>query len=111
MHWDDTLQIRFGAEYRLKTIAFRGGYYWDPSPAPDRTMSVLLPSFDFHVLTAGIGYSLDGLKMEFGLEYLMGRERNVDYLKKQTMPGWETAMPGEYNMNVLSPNISVSFAF
>lgn len=111
MYWKDTLQIRFGAEYRYKAFAFRAGYYWDPSPAPDKTMNVLLPSFDFNVLTAGIGYSLDGLKIEFGIEYLMGKERNVDYLKKQTEPGWETAMPGVYSMNVILPNISVSFAF
>jgi len=111
MHWKDVMQIRFGAEYRCKSFSFRGGYYWDPSPAPDRTMNVLLPSFDFNVLTAGIGYSLDGLNIEFGIEYLMGKERDVDYLKKQTDPGWKTAQAGTYNMNVLSPNISVSFKF
>jgi long-chain fatty acid transport protein len=111
MHWDDVMQIRFGAEYRCKSLCFRGGYYWDPSPAPDRTMSVLLPSFDFNVLTAGIGYSLDGLNIEFGIEYLMGKEWDVDYSKKQTDPGWKTAQPGIYHMNVLVPNISVSFQF
>jgi long-chain fatty acid transport protein len=111
MHWDDVLQIRLGAEYRCKSFCFRGGYYWDPSPAPDRTMNVLLPSFDYHVLTAGIGYSLDGLKIEFGLEYLMGKDRNVDYVKSQIEPGWETAQPGVYGMKVLLPSIAVSFEF
>jgi long-chain fatty acid transport protein len=111
MHWKDTLQIRLGAEYKFKALAFRGGYYWDPSPAPDRTMNVLLPSFDFHVLTAGIAYSLDGLNVEFGIEYLMGKERDVDYLKTQINPEWKTAKPGIYAMNVLSPNFSVSFKF
>jgi long-chain fatty acid transport protein len=111
MHWEDSLQIRFGAEYRYKAFAFRGGYYSDPSPAPDRTMNVLLPSFDFNVLTAGIGYILNGLQIDFGVEYLMGKERNVDYEKKLTVPGWEEAQAGIYNMKVLSPNISVSFKF
>jgi long-chain fatty acid transport protein len=111
MYWEDALQIRFGAEYRFKALALRGGYYWDPSPAPDKTMNVLLPSFDFHVLTVGIGYSLDGLNIEFGIEYLMGQERDVDYMKKRADPEWKTAQPGTYGMNVLSPNISVSFVF
>lgn len=111
LHWDNVMQIRFGAEYTYKQFAFRGGYYWDPSPAPDRTMSVLLPSFDFNVLTAGVGYSLDGLNIEFGVEYLMGKERDVDYQKKLTDPEWKTAQPGKYSMNVLAPNISVSFKF
>lgn len=111
MHWEDVMQIRFGAEYKYKTLAFRGGYYWDPSPAPDRTMSVLLPSFDFNVLTAGFGYSLDGLNIEFGIEYLMGKERDVDYMKKLSDTDWKTAQPGIYNINVLSPNFSISFKF
>lgn len=111
LHWDNVMQIRFGAEYKYKQFALRGGYYWDPSPAPDRTMSVLLPSFDFNVLTCGIGYSLDGLDIEFGIEYLMGKERDVDYQKKLTDPEWKTAQPGKYSTNVLAPNISVSFKF
>jgi long-chain fatty acid transport protein len=111
MHWDNAVQIRFGAEYILKTWAFRGGYYWDPSPAPNKTMNVLLPSFDFNVLTAGIGYALDGIQIDFGIEYLMGKERDVDVLKTQIDPEWETAMPGIYNMNVVVPNISVSYRF
>ena len=111
MFWKDALQIRLGAEYKLGTMAFRGGYYWDPSPAPDKTLNVLLPSFDFHVLTGGIAYALDGLQVEFGIEYLMGKERSVDHGKVQTDPEWKTAQPGVYDMNVLAPNISVSFKF
>jgi long-chain fatty acid transport protein len=111
MFWKDVLQIRLGAEYKLNALVFRGGYYWDPSPAPDKTMNVLLPSFDFHVLTGGIAYSLDGLQLEFGVEYLMGKERSVDYAKTQTDSEWKTAQPGIYSMNVLVPNISVSFKF
>ena len=111
MYWKDKLQVRVGAEYKLKEWAFRGGYYWDPSPAPDNTMNVLLPSFDFHVLTGGIAYFIDGLQLEFGIEYLMGKERNVDYGKTLTDPEWKTAQPGVYNMNVFIPNFSVSFKF
>jgi long-chain fatty acid transport protein len=112
MYWEDKAQIRFGAEYQISPVfALRAGYYWDPSPAPDRTMNVLLPNYDFNVLTFGIGYALDTLKLEFGVEYLMGRERTVDYLKVKTDPEWATAMPGTYNMTILVPNISVSYKF
>jgi long-chain fatty acid transport protein len=111
MYWEDAIQFRLGAEYRLNAWAFRAGYYWDPSPAPDKTMNVLLPSFDFNVLTAGIGYSMDTLRIEFGVEYLMGKERTVDLLKTIIDPEWETAMPGTYNMNVIVPNLSISYRF
>ncbi len=111
MNWDNAVQIRFGAEYVFNVWAFRGGFYWDPSPAPNRTMNVLLPNFDFNVITAGMGYSLDGIQIDFGIEYLMGKEREVDYLKTVTDPEWETAMPGTYDMSVVVPNISVSYKF
>lgn len=113
MFWEDAVQIRFGAEYRINdSIALRGGYYSDPSPAPDRTMNVLLPNFDFNVIAVGIGYKLDGLQFDFGLEYLMGKKRTVDYLKTVTpQSGYETAMPGVYNMKLIVPNISVSYRF
>ena len=111
LYWDDAFQIRIGAEYRIKQFALRAGYYNDQAPAPDRTMNVLLPIFDFNVLTAGFGYSLNGLQLDFGIEYLMGKEKNIDVLRVVTDPEWETAMPGRYNMTLLVPTISVSYRF
>lgn len=111
MHWDDALQIRFGAEYRINTIALRGGCYWDPSPAPDRTMNVLLPNYDFSAITFGLGYNLNGLQIDIAFEYLMGKERNVPLEKTLIDPNWETAMPGKYDMKITVPNISISYKF
>jgi long-chain fatty acid transport protein len=111
MHWEDALQIRIGAEYKINSLAFRAGYYYDPSPAPDRTMNVLLPNFDFNVITAGFGTHLNGLQLDFGIEYLMGKERNVPVERVATDPDWETAQPGVYNMNIIVPTISVSYKF
>lgn len=111
MYWDDALQIRVGAEYRIKTIALRAGYYFDPSPAPDRTMNVLLPNYDFNVITAGVGTHLNGLELDFGIEYLMGKERNVPLDRVLTDPDWETAQPGKYTMKILVPTISISYRF
>jgi len=111
MYWDDALQIRIGAEYKINSYAFRAGYYYDPSPAPDRTMNVLLPNFDFNVITAGIGTHLDGLQLDFGIEYLMGKERYVPPTYVIMDPDWETAQPGIYNMNIIVPTISVSYRF
>jgi long-chain fatty acid transport protein len=110
--WKDALQIRFGAEYKVtQAIALRAGYYIDPSPAPDSTMNVLLPSFDFNVLTFGVGYALNSLNVDLGFEYLMGKDRTIDYL--DTLPGarYPHAQPGKYGMNIVVPNISVSCKF
>jgi long-chain fatty acid transport protein len=121
MNWDDALQIRFGAEYRFDKYALRAGYYYDPSPAPATTLNVLLPSYDFHVVTAGFGYSLNGLQLDFGIEYLMGMDRSVPfnvvtipvdpYFTLEMPAGYETAMPGAYKMSILVPTISISYRF
>jgi len=115
MFWEDTLQLRFGAEYRHKSLAVRGGYSRNPSPTPDRTLNILLPSFDFDVLTCGIGYSRKNLQFDVGLEYWNGNERNIPLEKTLgdpfPDPDWAYAMPGEHRMSVVIPNISLSFRF
>ena len=119
MYWQNATQIRFGAEYKAnETLAFRAGYYIDPSPAPDKTMNILLPNYDFNVLTFGLGYNLNGLQIDLGFEYLMGKERSVDFAKTFNSPSnpyfdkeFEDAMPGTYNMKIIVPNISISYRF
>lgn len=112
MHWQSALQVRLGAEYKLsETLALRGGFYRDPSPAPNKTMNVLLPNYDFNAFALGVGYALDGLQIDFGLEYLKGAERNVEYVKTITDKEWAHAMPGIYNMTIIAPTISVGYKF
>jgi len=119
MHWNNATQIRFGAEYKAsEALAFRAGYYFDPSPAPDKTMNILLPNYDFNVLTLGVGYNMNGLRIDLGFEYLMGKERIIDFVKTYNSaqnpyydPEYESAMPGAYKMKIFVPNISVSYKF
>jgi len=112
MYWRNATQIRFGAEYKLRpNLDVRAGFYHDPSPAPDRTMNVLLPNYNFNAITAGVGYSLNGLQLDFGVEYLIGSERTIDILKTLTDPDWESAMPGTYGMKLFVPSISISYTF
>jgi long-chain fatty acid transport protein len=112
MRWKDALQIRFGLEYKLtQSLFLRGGYYNDPSPVPDQTIMPLLPSFNFNVLTVGLGYALNGLNIEVGFEYLMGQERTVSLADKLTNPDYAFSTPGTYGMNIVVPNISVSYKF
>jgi long-chain fatty acid transport protein len=92
-------------------VGLRAGYYYDPAPAPDKTLNILLPSYNFHVFTIGLGYDLGGLVLDFGFEYFMGRERDVDFAKWYLDPEYESAMPGTYDMKIFVPNLSISYKF
>jgi len=112
LEWKNALQVRFGAEYMLKeNLAIRGGYYYDPTPTPDETMNFLLPTHTFNVFTAGVGYSLNGLVIDLGFEFLSGKGREVRYAEWLLDPAFANAQPGAYDMSIVVPNISVSYKF
>lgn len=99
--WADKIQVRAGIEYVMGKLALRGGYYYDPAPAPDATMNILVPSFTYNSVGGGIGYKSGGLSLDLALEYLMGKDRIIA----------AGAMPGSYKMNILVPVVGLSYAF
>ena len=109
--WKDKIQIRFGAEYTMGNFAIRGGYYYDPAPGPDETMNVLIPGFTYNSVAFGLGYKKGGLNLDFALEYLMGQDRTIEPAYNDAFPPELRNMPGLYQMNIVVPIFSVSYAF
>ncbi|MCU0236215.1 MAG: outer membrane protein transport protein [Acidobacteria bacterium] len=105
LDWEDCIQFRVGAEYMLnKEWAVRLGYMRDPSPAPLETMNILLPQIPYNMYTFGAGYNGAKLSVNAALEILRGA--------KQTVPLSATAkMPGEHNMNIVVPSITIAYRF
>lgn len=104
LNWESKLQIRLGVEYFItEEIALRAGYYFDPSPVPERTLNILLPSSTFNAITFGAGYIGERFAVEFAGEYLAGKDRKV--------PVGEGLMPGDYSMNVLSFSFALTYFF
>ena len=101
LYWADKWQFRGGIEYTMGKFAFRGGYYYDPAPAPDETLNILVPSFTFNSISGGFGYKSGAFTVDFALEYLMGQDRTVT----------EGAMPGAYTMNIVVPCLGLSYSF
>ena len=87
LDWKDCIQYRLGFEYMAgEKLALRAGYYYDPAPAPDETLNILFPSSTNNVVTAGLGFCVGKFDIDFGLEYLMGEERDIT-LSTHNMPG------------------------
>jgi len=57
-NYSNAWQARTGAEYRRGCLAYRGGYYFDKSPAPINAVTPLLPDANRNGLTLGLGWSL-----------------------------------------------------
>ncbi len=88
LKWEDALQVRVGLEYMVtKGVILRGGYYYDPAPAPDETVNVLFPSSTNNVLTGGLSYRMGQLCFTGAAEYLMGAERDIELNATNEMPG------------------------
>jgi long-chain fatty acid transport protein len=99
LRWDDSVDIRFGVEYKLTDcLAIRGGYYINPSPAPEETLNIMLPNVDYNVITAGVGYEKKKFAFDFAFEYLTGEDRYVDPMNYLVGAG----MPGTHGMNIIS---------
>ena len=103
LNWQNKTQLRFGAEYDFGSFAIRGGYYYDPAPAPDETLNILTPSFTFNSVIGGFGYKSGNFKLDLALEYLMAKDRTV-------APSGDN-LPGSYKMHILVPQVSLSFGF
>jgi long-chain fatty acid transport protein len=103
LDWANKTQIRTGLEYDFGSFAIRGGYYYDPAPAPDTTLNILTPSFTFNSVQAGFGYKNGGFKIDAAVEYLMAKDRSV-------APS-EDNMPGLYEMHILVPMVCMSFGW
>ena len=104
LKWDDAIQYRFGLEYAVsEKLALRAGYYYDPTPSPVETLSILLPEFTYNVVTAGFGYKTEKISLDFCFEALMGKD------VESPLAGG--AMPGTHGMNILVPNIAFTYRF
>jgi long-chain fatty acid transport protein len=103
LNWKNKTQLRFGAEYDFGCIAIRGGYYYDPAPAPDETLNILTPSFTYNSVIGGFGYKSGNFQIDLAVEYLMGKDRTV-------LPSGDN-LPGVYSLDILVPMFSLSFGF
>ena len=103
LKWEDALQVRLGLEYLVsKSLVLRGGYYYDPAPAPDETLNVLFPSSTNHAATGGLSYKFGQMCVTGAAEYLFGAERDIEMSP-------ENAMPGIHQMDIFA--FSVGFTY
>jgi long-chain fatty acid transport protein len=109
LDWKDCVQLRFGLEYKTsEKFAIRAGYYYDPNPSPKYTRTILLPEMTFNFFTFGFGYHTERVTIDFGVEYGMGQELEITMAD---LGPADPGMPGIHNLDILVPNVSITFRF
>lgn len=104
LKWEDATQFRLGMQYQATDcMAVRGGFYTDPAPAPGETLTILFPSGNYSVLTGGFGYKRDKIYADFGIEYLFGKDRNIE--------AEEENMPGTHMIDIIAFSLGLGYKF
>ncbi|MDY0161851.1 OmpP1/FadL family transporter [Desulfobotulus sp.] len=68
--WENTRQIRFGAEYLLNdVVSLRCGYFYDPSPIPDDTLDLMWPDADKKTYALGAGFHFGNFTLDTVIQY------------------------------------------
>jgi len=76
--WKDVVAFQFGVQYQLNpTWVFRGGYIFDQSPVPERTLGPMMPDADGHLLSLGIGYTGNNFTIDMGCMTLLFEDRHT----------------------------------
>jgi long-chain fatty acid transport protein len=88
--WENTWNFHLGAEYALTDrFQVRLGTAYDPAPSPESTLSPDLPDADRYRITAGLGSSIDPIRVDLGYQYVFL------FNTKSTVPGITGAFDGD----------------
>lgn len=104
-NYRNTLIPRIGAEFRLNEIfTFRGGAYYDPSPADPEYFTPETVTLNTVALTVGASiYPVEGLSIDISLLQLFGLKASKEYVPDN--------FSGTYKSNTSIPGIGLTYQF
>ena len=104
--YDNTILIRFGAEYQMAENLFvRGGYIYDQTPVKNEHLGPTLPDANRNDVALGLGYKLGNIDIDLAYLLVLFAERvseNVDYPE---------LLNGKYNTSAHLFNLSFGYSF
>jgi long-chain fatty acid transport protein len=105
--YEDTYQIRFGAEYKellVPELTGMLGFAYDKNPVPDRTLDPTLPDSDRLLFSGGVTYAINE-KIEIDAAYIYIRAEE----RKNTTA--EHGFKGVYNTYAHLPSLGITMKF
>jgi long-chain fatty acid transport protein len=109
--WKNTYRVSLGGEYFVTSaLAFRAGFYWDQSPVPDTTMTVLIPDpGDKYSINLGAGYKFNNFEVNLNYEYVLPASRMVE--RDQNYNYSSSYLAGKYKVYVNGLGLNIVYKF
>ena len=112
-NWDNIIRFSLGGEYVLREGLFlRGGYFFEQSPIPDETFTLLIPDLgDKHSLNLGLSYQINSLEFGYDYQLVSHKKREVTEVADANGDGRYDNMPGTYKMLFHCSGLSFTYRF
>jgi long-chain fatty acid transport protein len=112
-NWKNIAKFSLGGEYILKEGWFvRGGYFFEQSPIPDNTFTILFPDAgDKHSFNLGLSYKIDSFELGYDYQLVAYNKREVKTLEDANGDGSFDNLPGTYKMFFHSSGFSFCYRF
>ena len=76
--WKSGFEYRLGAQYDLtQHWTVRGGYAFGQNAIPSSTLDPLVPDSNYHLLSAGVGYSQNNWSIDAAYQFIFRETRHV----------------------------------
>lgn len=113
LKWEDVTRFSLGCEYQpSEKVVLRGGYYFEPSPIPDNSLTPLFPDIgDKNGVSLGVGLNLGPFDLAYAYQHIDFKERTVKTLAYTNGDLQFDNLPGLYRMDSHASYFSLSYHF
>jgi long-chain fatty acid transport protein len=112
-NWKNITRFSLGAEYALREDLFlRGGYFFEASPIPDNTFTVLIPDVgNKNSINLGLSYQVGSYELGYDFQMIAYQNRDVKDLEDVNNDNLFDNMPGQYKMLFFCSGLSFTYRF
>ena len=111
-NWEDSFIYRVGMQYQVNDdFALRAGFLYDQTPQPVETMDPILPDSDRWALTAGFGYKVGKLVIDFAYQYEPFKDRESPNRGDLISPLDPSLVVGTYSATAHLFGLSIGIVF
>jgi len=113
LKWEDVTRFSLGCEYKpSQKVVLRGGYFFEPSPIPDNSLTPLFPDVgDKNGISLGVGFNLGSFNLAYAYQYTDFKDRKVETLTDVNGDSQFDNLPGFYRMESHASYFSLSYHF